>query len=307
MLWTFNRIRFSAMLVLAKNQIGDPENIVNVSVAPTGWLLVLCLEAKPEDYDAISSLDAYGNLNRFHIHCRKEDGMESFALDPTDENLRFVQPLGDDRWLLARVVAEDEEDRNAHVYGDDGRIIRSLHLGHGISDIQVSEDGNIWVGFADIGIYGDDPISRSGLVCFDGKGRAKFEYSQVVSANIPGMDDCYALNVASRDEVWVYYYPAFSLVRLKNNRVERFGKQTPVSGAKAFAVTHGHALFAGSYDDPKTLFLVALDTMRTTLVEPIDEEGRRILFNRAFARGSQLYLETKVSVFRLDLDLIVNA
>lgn len=59
-------------------------------------------------------------------------------------------------------------EQNAMVIGHDGRIIRRGCLGDGLQHVQVAEDGTIWTGYFDEGVFGDgpDPLGAAGIVAW---------------------------------------------------------------------------------------------------------------------------------------------
>lgn len=74
----------------------------------------------------------------------------------------------------------------------------------------------------------------------------------------------------------------------------------PISGSHAFAVTEEQALFFGSYDEKRTLFLVDLSTLRVQKLIAMTAEGPPVKALSAIGRGHQLYLTTNDSLFMVD-------
>ncbi len=231
--------------------------------------------------------------NRFRIHHRVADEVwTTLDLPETDENLHAIQPLGEDEWLLVRGRAEDEGDRNAHLYDASGRHLRSFHAGDGIQDVQATADGRVWVSYFDEGVFSGMGLGGSGLVRLDDCGRCTFRFPGTHGGMPPDIVDCYAMNVASDSETWLYYYTDFPLVRLVDGKVEEVWPEVPVEGSPAFAVRTGMALFAGGYDDRDSLILLRPGDKRGTRLAVTDEDGRPLGGFSAFGRRDRLFLQT---------------
>ncbi len=285
--------RVTAYLQMNLAEAVRGEQTVAVSVGPDHDPFVLCLR-NPTDYRLQQGGGSLPRLradrpNDFRVHRQTDWGLASIRLAETTENFHFVQPLGDDRLILVRSRAEDESDRNAHVYNTEGEEEWSFHAGDGIEEVQTTRDAQVWVSYFDEGVYGDQEPGRSGLVAFDERGRIVFRFDEMPGPS-SSISDCYALNVASDRDVWAYYYTDFPLVHVRDRRFGREWQRVPVRGSHAFAVTEGRALFAGSYEVRELLFLVDLDTMEADALRPVDQDGNEVRFDQAFGRGSRLYL-----------------
>lgn len=176
-----------------------------------------------------------------------------------------VQPLPRGRYLVAGTRVQRFRDgsfeENGYVYGPDGRVEGSFLLGDGIADIQCDSEGKIWTSYFDEGIFGNygwnEPVGASGLLCFDSAGHVTWHFQP--PEGFDSMADCYALNVASPSEVYVYYYGEFAVMRISGqNRIEAW--RTPIAGSGAIAVSAGHVALLGSYDQRDRLFIGRLDS-----------------------------------------------
>ncbi len=277
--------------------------LVSLSVGPELDPIALCVEEP--DYRTYRVGSSFHKVradrpNRSRVSQQTYGASYVVNLSATQENYHHAQPLGPNRLLLVRSRAESESDPNAHVYNLDGEIVASFHAGDGIEDVQTTQDGRIWVSYFDEGVYGSLELGQNGAVCFERSGVPLLKYQQLLgpSSNI---HECYAMNVASDKDVWLYYYTDFPLVRLRDGRFDREWKGIPVQGSRAFAVDGERALFAGSYDHPDKLFLVSLDTMRVEELEPVHRDGERVEFVRAFGRGSRLYLASEQALVTVEL------
>lgn len=277
--------------------------LVELSIGPHSDPIALCVE-KPEGR-AESGGAAFpkrrdDSPNHFHV-CHRISGVTSVVdLPDTLKDYHDVQPLGTDQLLVVRARARSNSDLNAHVYGWDGELVGSFHAGDGIEDVQTTPDGRIWVSYFDEGVFGGLELGPQGAVCLDRSGASLLKFHQLMGPS-SGISDCYAMNVASDSEVWLYYYTDFPLVRIRDGHFDREWKGLSVTGARAFAVDGERALFAGNYKRLDGLFLVSLVGIHVEELEPVDADGERIAFVRAFGRGSRLYLATEQDLFTVKL------
>jgi hypothetical protein len=107
------------------------------------------------------------------------------------------------------------DPNNAQIVDVSGDVLEAFHAGDGVEDVQTTGSGEIWISYFDEGIFRGDDLGQGGLVCLDDAGRQRFSFNQLATAaDLPPIYDCYALNVASDDDVWLHYYDAFQLVHL---------------------------------------------------------------------------------------------
>jgi hypothetical protein len=158
----------------------------------------------------------------------------------------------------------------------------------------------VWVSYFDEGVFGDDPLSQSGLACFDQDGTPAFRLGNLPDPVLKSMADCYALNVCSDREAWLYFYTDFPLVRLLDSKLAGSWRM-PVAGSHGFAVDGDRVLLAGSYDRKNSLFLVRLGQSRAVELTPVDGRGRPLRKFRAFGRRDRLFLATDGGLYVVDL------
>lgn len=103
------------------------------------------------------------------------------------------------------------------------------------------------------------------------------------------MADCYALNVAE-DEVWVYYYTDFDLIRIDlDGSMRRWA--TGWSGGRAIATDGTRVLLIGSYGDPTSASVRRFSGDELIDPQPVVLElsDGRSPPGQVIARGDRLY------------------
>jgi hypothetical protein len=119
--------------------------------------------------------------------------------------------------------------------------------------------------------------------------------------------DCYALNVESDADVWLYYYTDFPLVHLRHQKVQSVWNMS-IEGSSSFAISGHRVLFRGGYEDRDTYHLFALNRNgRVELLKQCqlaDETGQKITAERVVGRGSSLYVLSNASVYRVDVSSV---
>ena len=209
----------------------------------------------------------------------------------------FVQPLPDGGLLVAGARVAAGEEPNAFVVDPTGKLTRRIMFGDGIEHIQVDLDGKAWVGYFDEGIFGNlgwgnpggpESIGSTGLNRFDlSTGNIEWTFKPPPGAG--SMADCYALNVAD-DEVWVYYYTDFDLIRIdRDGSMRRWA--TGWSGGRAIATDGTRAVLIGSYGDPTSASVRRFS--EDGLIDPqpvvLELSDGRSTPGQVVARGDRLY------------------
>lgn len=313
---------FSTKHLLNLGEILQGRNLITVSVGFSGTPVILSLDGTPDYRGKWGGFKDWSDrINNYRIHYLSEGVFKHVDLAPTRENYRFVQPLGSEQWLVVRPWANGYDDNNGHIYSDGGERIHSFYAGEGIVDVQVNETGQIWISFLDQGCFCGRTVIKPGLVCLDETGKLVFHYTRKSDQIEEMITDCYAMNVTSTSDIWIYYYTEFPLVQISNFQIHRRWFPMPIKGSHAFAVNKDyHALFDGDYGDyalfaggyvadtgadkDGSLLLVSLDTMTFEELIPVDKSGKAMKSFQAFGRGSRLFLYTDdtLSVVRLDMD-----
>lgn len=224
-------------------------------------------------------------------------------------NIHDVQPLTDELLLVcarSHYKSPDDFERNGRVYTRDGKFAREILLGDGIQSVQATSGGEIWTSYFDEGVFGNygwqTPVGASGLVAWNSRGDKQYEFEP--GEGLDSICDCYALNVESEDDVWLYYYTEFPLVRLHNHEIQSIWK-IPLGGSDAFAVFAGHALFRGGYKDRDTFQLFALgkggNAKLLAKVEMRNENGSKLAADRAVGRADIIYFISDGMLYQVDV------
>lgn len=151
---------------------------------------------------------------------------------------------------------ESGPELNALAVGHDGRIVRRGCLGDGIGHLQVAEDGTIWAGYFDEGVYGNfgwgggrgpAPLGAGGIAAWSP------EFEKVWELDPSGglVDDCYAFNVGP-GEVLACPYTDFPVVRIRD-RKESAAATNGISGPSGIIASGDRVGLIGQYRDPAVL------------------------------------------------------
>lgn len=225
--------------------------------------------------------------------------IETIELPSRAGGYGFVQSLGVN---LLVVSNDDGQDANGGIFDRSGRLLESLFLGVGIADVKTVSGDRIFVSYFDEGVFSEDEKSSEGYCCFDSSGSLLLGYNGLAERDgHPFIEDCYAINAISDDEIWLYYYSDFPLVRLKGLAIDRIVAGIPVHGARAFAIDGDRALFAGSYAGGDELRLVSLKDAAVRTFKPVTPAGNAIRVAKAWGRGPILYLATEEALFSIDI------
>ncbi|MGX1541467.1 hypothetical protein [Streptomyces adustus] len=196
--------------------------------------------------------------------------------------------LPDGGFVVAASRTRRHEDANqVQVFGALGREISSFSVGDAIEHLLADETGHIWVGHFDENPVGIRRWSATGRLAWTSDG-----------ARIPGLFDCYALNV-SGTAAWTCPYTDFPLVEIRPDRPDRPVRvwANRVRGARAVAVHGERVAFYGGYREERNR--LAHGELTETAVEPTDvglltlldgpSGGRR----RVVGRGSRIYVQAE--------------
>jgi hypothetical protein len=189
------------------------------------------------------------------VHSR--DGVRTVDLDRLELDHCFVQPMPDGQILVVGARCgysrETGAERNAALYDATGALIRTGTLGDGIKAVRCTENGDIWVGYFDEGVFGNngwgfgdgpEPIGSSGLVRFDTSLKKVWECT-LASLGWNPISDCYALELDGSD-VWICYYTDFNIARIRDSEVSVWINET-VRGVRSLVASDDYLGLIGGY------------------------------------------------------------
>ncbi|MEK4026488.1 hypothetical protein [Sporosarcina sp. FSL W7-1283] len=223
---------------------------VSIAIGPQNeWCFLLVREYPPL---IGGSFPSTVTKEQYHYKVIIMKGNEKKVIDLPDEkwNYHYVQTIDDDQVLLAGARSyyhdADHIEKNARVYTSAGQCIRSFCLGDGIQDLYVTDSNTIWTSYFDEGVFGnygwDEPIGSKGLIHWDAFGR-QLEWHDPKGEHY--IDDCYAMNIVSNEEVWFYYYSDFHIGVRVEGHTDYYVPD--VKGANLFAVKEDMLLMDGGY------------------------------------------------------------
>ncbi|GGY38587.1 hypothetical protein OHA57_33930 [Streptomyces anulatus] len=196
--------------------------------------------------------------------------------------------LPDGGFVVAASRARRYEDsKQVQVFDALGRETSSFSVGDAIEHLLVDEAGHIWVGHFDENPAGIRRWSATGRLIWTSD-----------DAHIPGLFDCYALNV-SGTTAWACPYTDFPLVEIRPDRTDRPVRvwENRVRGAKAVAVHRDRVAFYGGYREEQDR--LAHGELTETSVEPTDvglltlPNGSVVGRRRVVGRGSRIYVQAE--------------
>lgn len=315
---TMRKILVPSFSCTFKETIGE-QTIVAFNVGPLGEVYILLAVETPDDRTTDHGGACFARIvpdasQRYRVLVFRKGELELYlAIHDERFDIHLIQPLGNDL-LLACARCEyrgrDDFDLNARVYSRDGTFLRAFLLGDGIQTIQTTRQGEIWTSYFDEGVFGNygwgAPVGEAGLVAWNASGEKVYEYDAI--GPVDDIIDCYALNVASVQDVWCCYYTDFPLVHLHDKRIASTW-HVPVAGSHAFAVAVDHVLFAGGYDKRDTFQLVRLEQNGTSTLldefELIGDDGAAVKPVETIGRGGLLYVLTDESFHEIDLKSVL--
>ncbi|MBB5940287.1 hypothetical protein [Streptomyces zagrosensis] len=239
------------------------------------WLLA---DRVPQPGDAAQPFDA------LVVSVDPDGNAELTELSAVRARWPHLDRLPDGGFVVAASRARRYEDANqVQVFDALGRETSSFSVGDAIEHLLVDEASRIWVGHFD-----ENPV---GIRCWSATGRLTWTSDD---AGIPGLFDCYALNV-SGTTAWACPYTDFPLVEIRPDRTHRpvrvWGNR--VRGAKAVAVHGERVAFYGGYGEERDR--LAHGEIMETSVEPTDvglltlRDGSAPGRRRVVGRGSRIY------------------
>lgn len=202
----------------------------------------------------------------------------------------------------SRYYGQDKYDRNGRIYSKSGEYQKSILLGDGINNVRVTEQGTIWTSYFDEGVFGNygwhTPIGMSGLVAWNTDGEKIYEFSP--SGGVGDIGDCYALNVATENTTWCYYYTDFPLVKIKHGSIDDYW-HIPIYGSDCFAVFGNFVLFRGGYEDRNYFYLVKLGKNHQATIEKKIQPTNITSIDRLCACGDTIFCLSANKIYSISV------
>jgi hypothetical protein len=254
-------------------------NVLTSTVDVFGTAHWLLADRAPQSGDEVLPFDA------LVVSVHPGGNVELTELSAVRARWPHLDRLPDGRFVVAASRARRYEDADqVQVFDTLGRETSSFSVGDAIEHLLVDEAGHIWVGHFDENPAGIRRWSPTGHIYWTSDG-----------AGIPGLFDCYALNV-SGTTAWACPYTDFPLVDVRPDRPVKVWVNR-VRGAKAVAVHGKQVAFYGGYGEE--LDRIVHGELTEASVEPTDvglltlpaghPPGRR----RAVSRGSRIYVQAE--------------
>ncbi|MEW2347413.1 hypothetical protein AB0904_07060 [Streptomyces sp. NPDC006684] len=209
--------------------------------------------------------------------------VELTELSPVRTRWPHLDRLPDGGFVVAASRAHRYENQ-VQVFDALGREASSFSVGDAIEHMLVDEAGHIWVGHFDENPAGIRRWSPTGHIYWTSDG-----------ASIPGLFDCYALNV-SGTTAWACTYTDFPLVEIRPDRPVRVWPNQ-VRGAKAVAIHGKRVAFYGGYGEE--VDRLTRGELTEASVEPTDvglltlPDGHLPGRRRAVSRGRRIYVQAE--------------
>ncbi|MER6495693.1 hypothetical protein ACFUEN_37300 [Streptomyces griseorubiginosus] len=243
------------------------------------WLLA---DPFPQPGDAVRPFDA------LVVSVDPDGNAELTELSAVRARRPRLDRLPDGGFVVAASRTRRYEDANqVQVFDTFGRETLSFSVGDAIEHLLVDEASRIWVGHFD-----ENPV---GIRCWSATGQLTWTSHD---AGIPGLFDCYALNV-SGTTAWACPYTDFPLVEIRPDRTHRPVRvwANHVRGAQAVAVHGEQVAFYGGYGEEQDR--LAHGKIVETSVEPSDaglltlSDGSAPGRRRVVGRGSRIYVQAE--------------
>lgn len=197
-----------------------------------------------------------------------------------------------------------EAELNALRYDARGVLRGRSCLGTCISHVQVSPAGHVWVGYNDMGIYGNTgwgetggppPIGQAGLLRFDMDWAIRWRYEEPpgTPATLGFMADCESLTLAGDEgeTAFACFYSDFPVARCpQEGHARLWATGGAVSGATALAVAGDTvAVVFDGYRGPQRVLTGRIDErdleLRDERIHPITLSGAKKPLARSRVRG----------------------
>jgi len=286
------------------------ERIIACGLLGNGEIYWLELLNKPDYLEEKNTGAIFAKIipekaNSYIIHSIKNGKYRNFTIKNQKLNYHFPLPLAANKWLFMTSRSRFDKkrktgDKNARMIDETGALLNEYCFGDGIEKI-VFLNNEIWTSYFDEGVFGnfgwEQPIGKSGLVCWDLNGKLVYEYNNPKAESI---DDCYAMN-ADGENLYIHYYSSFPLVKIDKDK-----KCTTLDidfEGSDFAVFNEYFLFRKAYAEDNSLFLFKRENNKLKLVKElkINEKGKPITNFGTYSSGQYLLIREGRILYRLDM------
>lgn len=277
-----------------------PRGPVAVGVGPDDVAVAAWPPPEGERGVVVTSHDGKGPYSKERYRSQVRPSVSVLEV-PTSLAVTHVQLLPGGKVLIA--CARTPGTDNAEVWAGNGHLEHAGLIGDAIEHLLSTPSGAIWAGYFDEGIFGTMPGAH-GLIRFTPGLTIDWAYPQ---AEMPAIDDCYALNVCG-ETASIGAYSAFRLVTVNGDQARNHGP-LPRRGASKLLVAGERAALIGGYGPEYDLITplqitpagVVPHGLERRLVQP---DGLEIPRTRAFCRGPNLHLFPRDSTawYRVGLD-----
>ncbi|MFC9620706.1 hypothetical protein ACFTXM_12105 [Streptomyces sp. NPDC056930] len=213
-----------------------------------------------------------------------------------ETHLGAVQPhrprldaLPDGGFVLADARSKADE-QHVQVFDALGRPSWTFRMGDAIEHLLADASGDLWVGYFDEGVYGNDPLSHPGLRRWNSAGEPLWSFSP--GPGVMDMSDCVTLNVDGTT-AWACPYMHYPLIEVRPDGTVRV-RTTRMSGVRGIAL-----------DGERVAFLHGVSTLtygRLTeaTVEPeqgpaqlVRPDGSALANNGTVCRGTRIHVRER--------------
>lgn len=301
--------RIQLKKIFKSNQVSESVIFLNCSIDYNGKINILVVDGK---YDNRSE-----NKMFFKVTPHSPQNYKLIIVDEETKIVDFINQkmnfteamqITKDKYIFTCARSEfrndSDFDRNCKVVNTSGNIINEFCIGDGVQDIQTNEKSEIWVSYFDEGIFGnygwENPIGKNGLNCFDINGALIYQYTS--PSYELSISDCYALNVVGNNQVWIYFYTDFPLLKITNNKIENSWK-LPIEGSNSFAVKDSKILMSKGYN--KNFQFILFDINENIKVieeyEFYSESDEKLMYV-CHAQSDSLYFWQNNSLYIVKID-----
>lgn len=164
---------------------------------------------------------------QYHHICLSYD-LSFIQLPKTSKSTKLYH-LHDDLWLSVQGCPIKKGFHNeVELISTDGHLAKKIEVGSNFSLVQVSPNGQIWLGFTEEGSsHQKVHLASAILACINQEGTVLYRLDQ--DPNCRQNDllvDCYTLNVLSDKEVWACFYSG-GVIQIQNYQIKRYWHELP--------------------------------------------------------------------------------